>query len=132
MSNVFHQLGKKAAVAIDEQIGDDVCRKHNVALLCSFQIDRLDAASYDGAMQTLCTHNEHVMPAQDDTRERTAVNQAIADVIGAIEGRKLESLTAWKAPQCHLAPWQVLLLWVRDTMPERFPVVLQRARAYAG
>jgi len=131
MSNVFHQLGKKAAVAMDEQIGDDVCRKHNVALLCSFQIDHLDPASYEGAMQTLCRHHEHVMPAGDDARERTAVNRAVRDVIGAIEGRKLYSLQEWKPPQCHLADWQVLLFWVRDTMPERFPAVLKAAKAYA-
>jgi hypothetical protein len=131
MSNVFHQLGKKAAVAMDEKIGDDICRKHNVALLCSFQIDRLDPASYEGAMQTLCCHHEHVMSANDDARERTAVNRAIRDVIGAIEGRRLHSLQEWKPPQCHLPDWQVLLFWVRDTMPERFPAVLKAARAYA-
>jgi hypothetical protein len=132
MSNVFHQLGKKDAVAVDEQIGDDVCRRHNVALLCSFQIDRLDPKSYEGAMQTLCCHHEHLMPANDDSRERTAVNRAITEVIGSIEGRTLESLIQWKAPMCHLPQWQVLLFWVRDTMPERFPAVLKAARAYAG
>jgi hypothetical protein len=132
MSNVFHQLGKKDAVAIDEQIGDDICRKHNVALLCSFQIDSLNPASYEGVMQTLCGHHEHVMPACDDARQRSAVNQAIVDVIGSIEGRALESLISWKPPECHLPQWQVLLLWVRDTMPERFPAVLQAARAHAA
>jgi len=131
MSNVFHQLGKTDAVALDEQIGDDICRQHNVALLCSFQIDRLDAASYDGALQALCHHHEHVMPAADDSRERAAVNRAIQEVIGAIEGRKLDSLTSWTPPHCHLEPWQVLLLWVRDTMPDRFPAVLRAARSYA-
>ena len=131
MSNVFNQLGKTAAVAIDEQIGDDICRKHNVALLCSFQLDAFQASSYDGAMQTLCTHHEHIMPARDDTRERNAVNQAINEVIGSIEGRRLDSFKSWKAPQCHLPQWQALLFWVRDTMPQQFPAVLNAARAYA-
>jgi hypothetical protein len=131
MSNVFHQLGKKDAVAIDEQIGDDVCRKHNVALLCSFQIDAFAPASYDGAMQTLCTHHEHVMPAHDDSRERSAVNRAITEVIGALDGHTLDSFRAWKAP-CHLPDWQALLVWVRDAMPEQFPAVLRSARAYAS
>jgi hypothetical protein len=132
MSNVFHQLGKKAAVAVDEQIGDDVARKHNVALLCSFQLDALDASSYHGAMQTLCCHHEHVMPAGDDSRQRNAVNQAVSEVIGQIEGRTLDAFTAWKAPQCHLPHWQSLLFWVRDTMPDQFPLVLNAARAYAA
>ena len=131
MSNVFNQLGKREAVAIDEQIGDDVCRKHNVALLCSFQIDRFSPASYQGALQTLCQHHEHIMPATDDSRERSAVNRAIRDVIGAIDGRKMCSLQSWKAPQCHLPDWQALLFWVRDTMPEHLPAVLKAARAYA-
>ena len=132
MSNVFNQLGKKEAVAIDEQIGDDICRKHNVALLCSFQLDTFDAASYQGAMQTLCTHHEHIMPARDDARERNAVNQAITEVIGALEGPMLDAYKAWKPPQCHVPQWQALLFWVRDTMPGHFPAVLNAARSYAG
>lgn len=123
MSNVFHQLG--------EQIGDDICGKHNVALLCSFQLDTFDPRSYEGAMQTLCTHHEHVMPARDDSRERSAVNKAITEVLGALDGQSLDSFKAWKAPQCHLPDWQALLVWVRDTMPEQFPTVLRNARAYA-
>lgn len=130
MSNVFNQLGKKDAVAIDEQIGDDVCRKHNVALLCSFQIDSFSPASYEGALQTLCRHHEHVMPAVDDARQRSAVNQAIVDVIGDIEGRRLQSLLTWKPPACHLPTWQALLFWVRDTMPDQLPAVLAAARKY--
>lgn len=130
MSNVFHQLGKKKAVAIDEQIGDDICRKHNVALLCSFQCDRFDARNYEGALQTLCRHHDHMIPAQDYARQRDAVNRAICEIIGDIEGRKLESLLSWTAPACDLPSWQALLFWVRDTMPERFGPVLAAARAY--
>lgn len=130
MSNVFHQLGKKDAVAIDEQIGDDICRKHNLALLCSFQIDSLNAASYEGVLQTLCSHHEHVMPAGDDASRRSAVNQAIVDVIGSIEGRRLDSLIDWQPPRCHVPNWQLLLLWVRDTMPEKLPAVLAAAKQH--
>lgn len=82
-------------------------------------------------MQTLCTHHEHVMPARDDSRERSAVNKAITEVLGALDGQSLDSFKAWKAPQCHLPDWQALLVWVRDTMPEQFPTVLRNARAYA-
>jgi hypothetical protein len=131
MSNVFHQLGKEKAVAIDEEAGDYVCRKHNVALLCSFQLDRFDPASYEGAMQTLCDHHDHVMPGRDSPRERNAVYQAIAEVVGPIEGRNLQSLHAWRSP-CQMPQWQSMLLWVRDTMPERLPAVLKAARGYAG
>src|SRR5690349_13226922 len=46
MSNVFNQLGMKEAVLADEDIGDAVARKHGVSLLCSFQCDRFDPASY--------------------------------------------------------------------------------------
>lgn len=130
MSNVFNQLGKKAAVAIDEQIGDDVCRRHNVALLCSFQIDSFNPASYEGALQTLCHHHDHVMPAVDDSKQRSAVNQAIVEVLGDIEGRRLESLLSWKPPACHVPSWQALLLWVRDTMPEQLPAVLSAAKKH--
>ena len=129
MSNVFNQLGLREAMIADEDIGDAVARKHGVSLLCSFQCDRFDAASYDG-LHEVCRRHSHVIPGVDYDLSRAAVNRAIADVIGDIEGPKLRSLLAWQAPACALPSWQALLFWVRDAMPERFAAVLSAAKSH--
>lgn len=130
MSNVFHKLGLRTAVLRDEEIGDGICRKYGLRLMCSFQCDRFDPASYDGCLQDVCSRHSHVIPADDYALHRVAVNRAVSDVIGKIEGPALQSLLSWKALQCELPSSQAVLFWLRDTMPEYLPAVLARARAY--
>ena len=130
MSNVFNKRGLEAAVLRDEEIGDGICRKYGLTLMCSFQCDRFDPRNYDGCLQEVCTRHTHVIPAEDYALHRVAVNRAVSDVIGDIEGPALQSLLSWKALQCELPSSQAVLFWLRDSMPEYLPAVLARARAY--
>ena len=130
MSNVFNKLGLQTAVLRDEEIGDGICRKYGLSLMCSFQCDRFDPASYNGCLQDVCTRHTHVIPSDDYALHRVAVNRAVSDVIGNIRGPALQSLLTWKALQCELPSSQAVLFWLREEMPEYLPAVLARARAY--
>jgi hypothetical protein len=79
----------------------------------------------------MCCAHTHVIPAEDYVRHRLAVNRAIAEIIGEIEGPLLQSLLSWNGLSCDLPTSQALLFWVRETLPEQFPPVLARAKAYA-
>lgn len=130
MSNVFHALGNRAGVLLDEEIGDALCRKYEVSLFCSFQCDRFDAAAYAGVLKDVCCRHSHVIPAEDYAGHRMAVNRAVAEVIGEISGPALQSLLSWKGlAGCDLPSSQAVLFWLRETMPAQFPEVLARARA---
>jgi hypothetical protein len=129
-SNLSNKLGLPEAVRRDEEAGDELCRRYGLTLLCSFQCDRFDPGNYEGRLQDVCTRHTHVIPADDYALHRVAVNRAVADVLGKIEGLALQSLLSWKALRCELPSSQAVLFWLRDTMPEYLPAVLARVRAY--
>ena len=130
MSNVFYSLGNRRGMVLDEEIGDAICRKHGVSLLCTFQCDRLDPASYDGLLQDVCCRHSHVIHTDDYPRHRLAVNRATSEVLGALSAAELQSLFSWKGMGCDVASSQAVLFWMREAMPRRFPEVLARVRLH--
>lgn len=129
MSNVFNSLGNRRGVTLDEEIGDAICRKHQVSLLCTFQCDRFDPASYDGLLQDVCCRHSHVIHADNYGVHRHVVNRAVAEVIGELDSAMLRSLVEWKGmPGADVPSSQAALFWLREAMPERFAEVLARAR----
>jgi hypothetical protein len=113
-----------------EESADRAIKRHGVALLCSYLLDRFDPAGYDGFFKEVCCRHSHVIPAQDYVRHRMAVNRAVAEVIGEIRGPLLQSLLSWKGLGCELPSSQALLFWIREALPEQFDAVLSRAREH--
>jgi hypothetical protein len=130
VTNTLHHRGERAAGLLAERLGDAAAKKYGATLFCSFRCDRFDARGYDDVLTDLCCLHSHVIPAEDYALHRLAVNRAVEDVVGEIEGVLLQSLASWKGLACDLPSSQALLFWLRETMPERFEAVLERARAY--
>lgn len=130
MCNTLYHRGDREGALLAEKCSDALNRKYGAALFCSFLCDRFDAAGYDGCLKDMCCTHSHVIPAEDYVRHRLAVNRAVAEVVGDIQGTLLQSLSSWQGPQCHLPSSQALLFWLRETLPEHFDTVLARARAY--
>ena len=130
MTSTLHHQGDHGAGLAAERIADAVAKKQGATVFCSFLCDRYDARAYEHALCDLCCVHSHVVPAEDYVRHRLAVNRAIADVIGELKGSVLQSLASWGGLSCSLPSSQALLFWVRETMPERFEAVLERARAH--
>lgn len=130
ITNTLCRRGEHEAGLAAERQGDDVARKHGVTVFCSYLSDKYDPRAYDSTLMTLCCLHSHVIPAQDYVLHRQAVNRAISEVVGDIRGTLLQSLHSWKGLACDLPSSQALLFWLRDTLPEKFDPVLERARAY--
>jgi len=130
MSSTLYHHGNRKSALVAEKCGDALNVKHGAALLCSFLCDKFDARSYDGMLEDICCTHSHLIPADDYVSHRLAVNRAVAEVVGEIEGPLLQSLSSWKGPQCNLPSSQALLFWLRQTQPEHFHTVLARARSY--
>jgi hypothetical protein len=128
-ANTVHLRGdEKTSLLIEDWAGAAAAR-HGTAIFCSALCDRFDARGYDGILRELCCSHTHVVPAEDYVVHRLAVNRAIADVIGEMKGSVLQSLASWKGLACELPSSQALLFWLRESMPEQFGAVLERARA---
>lgn len=130
MSDLLHQQGNTQAALAAEDLGDAAVKKYGISLFCSFLYDKFDPHGYDGIFRDVCGKHSHVIPAEDYVRHRLAVNRAIAEVVGEIEGPLLQSLLSWKGLSCDLPSSQAVLFWIQEAMPERFHEVLSRAKAY--
>jgi hypothetical protein len=130
ITSTLLQHGEREAGLRAERVADAAAKKHGVAVFCPFLGDRFDARRYDAVLKDLCCIHSHVIPAEDYVAHRLAVNRAIADVLGDIRGTLLQSLASWKGLPCELPSSQALLFWVRETLPEHFEAVLERARLY--
>jgi hypothetical protein len=130
VTNTLHHAGNPEAGLHAEKLGDAAARKYGATVFCSFLCDKFDAQGYDDVLHDLCCVHSHVIPAENYVRHRLAVNRAIAEVVGDIRGTLLQSLTSWKGLACDVPSSQALLFWVRETLPDHFDAVLERARIH--
>jgi hypothetical protein len=130
MVNVLHVDGNPVGSNRLEEYFDQVAREETIAIFCSFLMDKYDPHIYDEAFCNVCATHGHVIPTEDYVSHREAVNGAIADVLGPIEGQLLRSLSSWKGIGSGMPSSQAMLLWVKETMPSLFPEVLAKAKQY--
>jgi len=130
MTTTLCRRGERAPGLQAERLADATAKKYGATVFCSYQCDHYDASGYDATLIELCSIHSHVVPADDYAGHRLAVNQAIAEVVGELKGALLHSLASWKGLGCDLPASQALLFWLRDTMPDHFGAVLERARHY--
>lgn len=128
MVNVLYVEGNPKGSHRLEEFFDEVAREENIAIFCSFLMDKFDPAIYEEVFSNVCSTHSHVIPADDYVRHRLTVNRAIAEVIGDIKGPLLQSLVSWKGAPSHMPSSQAVLLWIREHMPAYFVPVLARAR----
>jgi hypothetical protein len=114
-----------------EEYFDEVAHEENIAIFCSFLMDKFDPKIYEEAFSNVCRTHSHVIPADDYARHRIVVNRAITEVIGDIRGALLQSLVSWKHTSA-MPSSQAILLWVKEHLPEQFQPVLARARELEG
>ena len=128
MVNVLYVDGNPRASTRLEEFFDEVAHEENIAIFCSFLMDKFDPRIYDEAFGNVCRTHSHVIPAADYGHHRYAVDRAIADVVGDIRAPLLKSLLTWKEVPTTMPASQALVLWLKEHMPQRFDAVLARAR----
>jgi hypothetical protein len=128
MVNVLYVDGNPRGSTRLEEFFDEVAHEENIAIFCSFLMDKFDPRIYDEAFGNVCRTHSHVIPAADYAQHRDTVDRAIADVVGDIRGPLLKSLATWSEASTMMPASQALVLWLKDHMPQRFDAVLERAR----
>ena len=128
MVNVLYVNGNPRGSNRLEELFDEVAHEEQIAIFCSFLMDKFDPQIYDEAFGNVCRTHSHVIPAYDYARHRVTVNRAVAEVIGEIRGPLLQSLVSWQGQGSLMPSSQALLLWIREHLPAQFAAVLARAR----
>src|SRR5262252_2928747 len=129
MVNVLWERGDVAASMKLEDLFDQLARKHDIAIFCSFLMDNFNGEVHAHMLPRLGTNHSHLIPVEDYARLERAVAYALHETVGPDEARVLESrLLSEYRPPFYMPRAQALLLALRQILPTVADPVLQRSR----
>jgi hypothetical protein len=130
MVNVLWERGKVAASMNLEDLFDQLAKKHDIAIFCSFLMDNFDGEVHAHMLPRLGTNHSHLIPVEDYARLERAVADALRETVGPDEARALENrLLSDYRPPFSMPRAQALLLALRQVLPTVADPVLQRSRS---
>jgi len=134
MVNVLWERGDVAASMNLEDQFDQLGKKREIAIFCSFLMDNFNGDVHAHMLPRLGTNHSHLIPVEDYARLERAVADALRETVGADEAHVLESrLLSQYRPPYNMPRAQALLLALRQILPSVADPVLQRSRTlYAG
>src|SRR5580700_1467184 len=128
MVNVLWERGDVAASMSLEDQFDQLAKKHDIAIFCSFLMDNFNGEVHTHMLPRLGTNHSHLIPVEDYDRLERAVADALQEAVGAEEARVLESrLLSDYRPAFNMPRAQSLLLALRQALPTVADSVLQRS-----
>jgi hypothetical protein len=129
MVNVLWERGDVAASMNLEDQFDQLAKKHDIAIFCSFLMDNFNGEVHSHMLPRLGTNHSHLIPVEDYSRLERAVADALRDTVGPDEASVLESrlLSDYQQP-FDMPRAQALLLALRQVVPTVADPVLQRSR----
>ena len=129
MVDVLWERGDVAASMNLEDLFDQLAKKVDIAIFCSFLMDNFNGDVHAHMLPRLGTNHSHLIPVEDYARLERAVADALRETVGPDEARVLESrLLARYRPPFSMPPAQALLLALRQFLPTLADPVLQRSR----
>ena len=129
MVDVLWERGDVAASMNLEDLFDQLAKKVDIAIFCSFLMDNFNGDVHARMLPRLGTNHSHLIPVDDYARLERAVADALRETVGPDEARVLEGrlLTQYRPPFNMPRP-QALLLALRQFLPTVADPVLQRSR----
>ena len=129
MVNVLWERGNAAASMNLEDQFDQLAKKHDIAIFCSFLMDNFNGEVHTHMLPRLGANHSHLIPVEDYGRLERAVADALRETVGEEEARVLESrLLSDYRPLFKMPRAQSLLLALRQVLPSVADPVLQRSR----
>ena len=129
MVNVLWEQGNVAASMSLEDQFDHLAKHHEIAIFCSFVMDNFNSEVHSRLLPRLGQNHSHLIPVEDYARLERAVGHALRQTVGADHARVLEQqLLADYSPAFQMPRSQLLLLALRESLPEVADSVLKRSR----
>lgn len=133
MVDVLWERGNAAASMHLEDLFDQLAKRHDIAIFCSFLMDNFDGDVHARMLPRLGTNHSHLIPVEHYERLESAVAHALREVVGEDEARRLERRLVAEYPQpFDMPPAQALLLALREAVPGVAQPVLHRSRELYG
>jgi hypothetical protein len=129
MVNVLWQRGERDAAIRLEEYWNDLQGLQTFTLLCAYEMDPLDPASYAGPLECVCRVHSHLIPARDSAGLDKAVEEASQEIFEAPLSGILLSLAANHRQRVRMPVGQATLLWLKRNMPRSSERVLSAVRA---
>jgi len=129
-SPVFNGVFGDVAASMNlEDLFDQLGKKIEIAIFCSFLMDNFNGDVHAHMLPRLGTNHSHLIPVEDYARLERAVADALRETVGPDEARVLESrLLSRYRPPFNMPRSQALLLALRQFLPTVADPVLQRSR----
>src|SRR5580692_4732686 len=89
MVNVLWERGNAAASMNLEDQFDQLAKKHDIAIFCSFLMDNFNGEVHTHMLPRLGTNHSHLIPVDDYDRLERAVADALRETVGAEQARVL-------------------------------------------
>ncbi len=129
MVDVLWERGDVAASMNLEDLFDQLAKKVDISIFCSFLMDNFNGDVHAHMLPRLGTNHSHLIPVEDYARLERAVADALRETVGPDEARVLESrLLSRYRPPFKMPPSQALLLALRQFLPTVADPVLHRSR----
>jgi DcmR-like sensory protein len=130
MVNVLWEQGNVAASMSLEDQFDRLAKHQEIAIFCSFVMDNFNSEVHSRLLPRLSQNHSHLIPVEDYARLERAVGDALRQTVGANDARVLEEQLLSNYPGKFQMPRsQMLLLALRDSLPDVAESVLKRSRA---
>jgi len=129
MVNLLWERGNATASMNLEDQFDQLGKKVDIAIFCSFLMDNFNGDVHAHMLPRLGTNHSHLIPVENYSRLENAVGDALRETVGPDEALVLESrLLARYQPPFDMPRAQALLLALREFLPAVADPVLRRSR----
>src|SRR4029077_401869 len=129
MVDVLWERGDVAASMNLEDLFDQLAKKVDISIFCSFLMDNFNGDVHERMLPRLGTNHSHLIPVADYARLERAVADALRETVGPDEARVLDNeLLSRYRPPFNMPRSQALLLALRQFLPTVADSVLQRSR----
>jgi hypothetical protein len=129
MVNVLWERGDAAASMNLEDLFNELGKKRDIAIFCSFLMDNFNGDVHERMLPRLGTNHSHLIPVEDYARLERAVADALQETVGPDEARVLQGrLLSHYRPPFDMPRAQALLLGLRQFLPTVADPVLRRSR----
>jgi hypothetical protein len=130
MVDLLAQRGELDAAIALEELWNALAESRDFALLCGYRLDLFDRAVQTGTLPEVCRTHSHVRAVADPVRLSTAVDRALAEVLGPLATAQVYVSVAEEMPRGSLPRGQAILMWLSAHQPVNAGRVLSRARSH--
>lgn len=130
MVNILWQAGNKPAAIALEGVWNILIKRYSFSLLCSYYVDNLDPAVYNGDIECLCASHTHLIPSQHSDVFDKAVSKAAENVMGVSLSGMMSSIAKFPHPTTIMPAAQASLLYISKTMPITTEFILNQVRIH--